>query len=180
MPQALRVHNSVVRSDGYGSGVGQSLEHPFGHANPADLFSWAGATTNWVNRTDPGGTDGLDDYCARDLTRNIGAEIMGRNELAPKADPGGTVNWKGWWGDTRPSIPRCSYLPITCAPRSPCPIPPSTSSMPRRRGTRAGGRSGRWQGRALGGGVATGERVPRRRSRRPDAFRGGANRAGPG
>jgi hypothetical protein len=30
-----------------------------GHADPADLFSWAGAAASLVNRTDPGGSRGL-------------------------------------------------------------------------------------------------------------------------
>ena len=73
--QLLKVHCFNVTRDGFGAGVGQSLDHPFGHgANPADLFSWAGATASWVNRTDPGGTRGLDDYFTRDFTHNIGAE----------------------------------------------------------------------------------------------------------
>jgi dihydrofolate reductase len=102
MTPVVRVHNFMVSSDGYGSGVGQSLEHPFGHANPAELFSWAGSTAHWVNRTDPGGTYGLDDYCTRDFTRNIGAEIMGRNKFGPKRGPWENLEWEGWWGDDTP------------------------------------------------------------------------------
>ena len=102
MTQVVRVHNFMVSSDGYGSGVGQSLEQPFGHANPADLFSWAGATAHWVNRVDPGGTYGLDDYCTRDFTRNIGAEIMGRNKFGPQRGPWENFDWEGWWGDETP------------------------------------------------------------------------------
>ena len=60
MSQLLRVQNFCVSMDGFGAGEGQSLERPFGHANAADLFSWAGATASWVNRADPGGTRGLD------------------------------------------------------------------------------------------------------------------------
>jgi dihydrofolate reductase len=100
--QSVRVHNFMVSSDGYGSGEGQSLEHPFGHANPGDLFYWAGATANWVNRTDPGGTYGLDDYCTRDFARNIGAEIMGRNKFGPQRGPWENYDWEGWWGDDTP------------------------------------------------------------------------------
>ena len=37
MTQMVRVHNFFVSSDGYGAGEGQSLERPFGHANPAEL-----------------------------------------------------------------------------------------------------------------------------------------------
>jgi dihydrofolate reductase len=102
MTQVVRVHNFMVSSDGYGSGEGQSLEHPFGHANPAELFSWAGATAHWVNRTDPGGTYGLDDYCTRDFARNIGAEIMGRNKFGPQRGPWENLDWQGWWGDDTP------------------------------------------------------------------------------
>jgi dihydrofolate reductase len=100
--QSVRVQNFMVSSDGYGSGEGQSLEHPFGHANPPDLFYWAGATAHWVNRTDPGGTYGLDDYCTRDFARNIGAEIMGRNKFGPQRGPWENYDWEGWWGDDTP------------------------------------------------------------------------------
>jgi hypothetical protein len=87
MSQLLRVQCFNVSLDGFGAGDGQSLDHPFGHANPAALFSWAGATASWVNRTDPGGSRGLDDYFTRDMTCNIGAEIMGRNKFGPQRGP---------------------------------------------------------------------------------------------
>ena len=82
MSQLLRVQNFCVSTDGFGAGEGQSLEAPFGHADrrgvslPADLASWAFATASWPNRTDSGGSRGLDDYFTRDFARNIGAEIM--------------------------------------------------------------------------------------------------------
>jgi hypothetical protein len=44
--QMLRVQNFSVSSDGYGAGEGQSLERPFGHADPWSLVSWAGATAS--------------------------------------------------------------------------------------------------------------------------------------
>jgi dihydrofolate reductase len=100
--QLLRVQNFGVSLDGYGTGEGQSLEHPFGHASPMDFFSWAGATANWPNRTDPGGTRGLDDYFTRDFTNNIGAEIMGRNKFGPVRGPWPDLEWQGWWGDVPP------------------------------------------------------------------------------
>lgn len=100
--QLLRVHNFVVSADGFGSGEGQSLERPFGHANPAELMAWAGATASWPNRTEPGGSLGLDDYLVRDFHRNIGAEIMGRNKFGPVRGPWPDLEWTGWWGDTPP------------------------------------------------------------------------------
>ncbi|MFD3742982.1 dihydrofolate reductase family protein [Nocardia sp. NPDC058633] len=102
MAQMVRVQNFSVSSDGYGAGQGQSLERPFGHADPADLMSWAGATAHWVNRTDPGGTYGLDDYIVRDYAFNIGAEIMGRNKFGPLRGPWENYDWQGWWGDNPP------------------------------------------------------------------------------
>ena len=74
----------------------------FGHADPAALASWAGATASWPNRTDPGGTRGLDDYFTRDFTNNIGTEIMGRGKFGPQKGPWEDLEWQGWWGDTPP------------------------------------------------------------------------------
>ena len=102
MTQLLRVQNFMVSSDGFGTGEGQSLEHPFGHADPGELFAWAGATASWPNRTDPGGSRGIDDYFTRDFRNNIGAEIMGRNKFSPLRGPWQDEDWKGWWGDTPP------------------------------------------------------------------------------
>ena len=102
MPQLLKVQNLFLSSDGFGAGEGQSLERPFGHANPAELASWAGATASWPNRTEPGGSRGLDDYFTRDFSHNIGAEIMGRNKFSPHRGPWQDLEWQGWWGDEPP------------------------------------------------------------------------------
>lgn len=108
MSQLLRVQCFNVSQDGFAEGEGQSLEHPFGHANPADLFAWAGATASWVNRTDPGGSRGLDDYFTRDMTRNIGAEIMGRNKFGPQRAHGRTTPGRAGGATPRRSTPRSS------------------------------------------------------------------------
>lgn len=100
--QFVRVQNFSISRDGYGAGVGQSRERPFGHADPADFMSWAGATAHWVNRTDPGGSYGLDDYITRDFANNIGAEIMGRNKFGPVRGPWENEDWQGWWGEEPP------------------------------------------------------------------------------
>ncbi len=102
MTQLLRVQNFCVSADGIGAGKDQTLERPFGHVNPGELFAWAGATASWPNRTDPGGTRGLDDYFTRDFTHNIGAEIMGRNKFALRG-PWQDDEWRGWWG--RAAVP---------------------------------------------------------------------------
>ncbi|MEU3406374.1 dihydrofolate reductase family protein [Streptomyces sp. NPDC006670] len=102
--QLLRLQNFNVTQDGYGAGHNQRLDRPFGDGmNPAELFSWAGATASWPNRTDPGGSRGLDDYFTRDFTHNIGAEIMGRNKFSPYRGPWEEhPEWQGWWGDEPP------------------------------------------------------------------------------
>lgn len=102
MSQLLRVQCFGVSADGFGSGEGQSLETPFGHASPVDLLGWAFGTADWVNRDTPGGTRGLDNYFTRDMTRGIGAEIMGRNKFGPLRGPWENEEWQGWWGDEPP------------------------------------------------------------------------------
>ena len=103
MTQLLRLHNFFVSQDGFGAGVGQSLETPFGDADVGALAAWAGATASWPNRTDPGGSRGLDDYFTRDFHRNIGAEIMGRNKFGPiRGRWEDSEEWDGWWGDEPP------------------------------------------------------------------------------
>jgi dihydrofolate reductase len=98
----LKVQCFGVSRDGYGAGEGQSLERPFGHADPGELFAWAGATASWPHRTDPDGSRGLDDYFTRDMPRGIGAEIMGRNKFSPYRGPWEDHEWAGWWGDEPP------------------------------------------------------------------------------
>ncbi len=102
MEQLVRVQNFCISRDGFGAGEHQSLERPFGHADPGELVGWAGATASWPNRTEPGGSRGLDDHFTRDFTRNIGAEIMGRNKFSPHRGPWRDDTWRGWWGDEPP------------------------------------------------------------------------------
>ncbi|WP_124709937.1 dihydrofolate reductase family protein [Gordonia insulae] len=102
MSQLLKVQNFTVSRDGFGAGDGQSLETPFGHADPMTMMSWAGATASWPNRTDSGGSRGLDDYLTRDFAHNIGAEIMGANKFSPHRGPWEDHSWLGWWGDEPP------------------------------------------------------------------------------
>lgn len=102
MAQLLRVQNFGVSSDGYGSGEGQTLERPFGHANPQELLAWVFKTASSPMGAGPDGSRGLDDYIVRDYDRNIGAEIMGRNKFGPIRGPWNDFDWQGWWGDEPP------------------------------------------------------------------------------
>jgi dihydrofolate reductase len=103
MTQLLRVQNFVISSDGIAAGENQTFENPFGlDVPPMELFAWAGATASWPNRTEPGGSRGLDDYFTRDFTHNIGAEIMGRNKFGFQRGPWTDHEWQGWWGAEPP------------------------------------------------------------------------------
>jgi dihydrofolate reductase len=100
--QLLRVQNFTVSADGFGAGEDQSLERPFGHADPRVLMAWAFGTASFPARNAPGGSRGLDDYFTRDFGHNIGAEIMGRNKFGPQRGPWQDEEWQGWWGDEPP------------------------------------------------------------------------------
>ena len=102
MSQLLRVHNITVSSDGYGAGEGQSLERPFGHADPGEMFRWAFTTASWPNRAEPGGSRGFEDHLTREFHRDVGAEIMGARKFSPHRGPWADHEWQGWWGDEPP------------------------------------------------------------------------------
>ncbi|MEZ5179838.1 MAG: dihydrofolate reductase family protein [Acidimicrobiales bacterium] len=97
----VRVHNFTISLDGFGTGEGQCLESPFGHAGHR-LHEWMMATRFGHGVLGkPGGTDGLDQALAEQFAPGIGAEIMGANKFGPpdwQDDP----DWRGWWGEDPP------------------------------------------------------------------------------
>lgn len=102
MTPLLKVQNFGVSSDGFGAGEGQSLERPFGSADPMDLLGWSVATASFPHRTDGGGSRGLDDHLVRDFSHGIGAEIMGAHKFSPHRGPWQDHEWTGWWGEEPP------------------------------------------------------------------------------
>jgi dihydrofolate reductase len=101
----VRVHNFSVSLDGFGTGEGQSLDRPFGHAGNR-LHEWFFPTRTFLGfhetRGDPGGSTGVDDAFARDWSSGIGVEIMGRGKFGPQRGPWADEEWKGWWGEDPP------------------------------------------------------------------------------
>ncbi len=98
----VRVHNFSVSLDGFGTGIGQSAEAPFGHAG-GRLHEWFFATRTFrVMHGESGGTTGVDDAFARMWAPGIGAEIMGRNKFGPQRGPWAGEEWQGWWGAEPP------------------------------------------------------------------------------
>jgi dihydrofolate reductase len=98
----VRVHNFSVSLDGYGTGEGQSLEAPFGHAGTR-LHEWFFATRTFRQmQGEPGGSAGVDEAMASTWGPGTGAEIMGRNKFGAQRGPWADEEWKGWWGDEPP------------------------------------------------------------------------------
>jgi dihydrofolate reductase len=98
----VRVHNFCVSLDGFGTGEGQALDAPFGHAG-GRLLDWFLATRAFrAMHGEPGGSTGVDDAIASNWGPGIGAEIMGRNKFGPQRGPWADDEWQGWWGDEPP------------------------------------------------------------------------------
>ncbi|OBI56917.1 dihydrofolate reductase family protein [Mycobacterium sp. E796] len=98
----VRVHNFSVSLDGFGTGMGQSADAPFGHAG-GRLHEWFFATRTFrAMHGESGGTTGIDDALAGGWEPGIGAEIMGRNKFGPQRGPWDGDDWKGWWGADPP------------------------------------------------------------------------------
>ena len=102
----VRVHNFSVSLDGFGTGVGLTVDEPFGHAGHR-LHQWMIATGfggELFGRGD--GSSGVDDVFARRHGPGIGAEIMGRGKFGvqtgPWTDVGAEDEWRGWWGPNPP------------------------------------------------------------------------------
>jgi dihydrofolate reductase len=100
--QRVRVHNFSVSIDGFGTGGGQTLDAPFGHAG-SRLHEWFFPTRTFREMIgQPGGSTGVDDAFASNWNLGIGAEIMGRNKFGPQRGPWTDEEWQGWWGDDPP------------------------------------------------------------------------------
>src|SRR5438067_13256345 len=83
----VRVHNFSISLDGYGTGDGQTLEAPFGHAGMR-LHQWFFPTKTFREmQGEPGGSTGVDNALASQWAPGIGTEIMGRNKFGPQRGP---------------------------------------------------------------------------------------------
>lgn len=75
--------------DGFGTGLNQSRERPFGTVEPEHLHRWMFEDAE-NNRAE------IDAIC------NYGAFIMGRNMFAAPGPDAWEDEWKGWWGPNPP------------------------------------------------------------------------------
>ena len=113
----VRVHNFSVSLDGFGTGAGQSLEAPFGHAGTR-LHQWFFPTHTFrAMQGQPGGSTGVNDAFASAWEPGIGAEIMGRGKFGPR-HPRRSQTRSGTGGGerTRRSTPRSLLSPTICGP----------------------------------------------------------------
>src|SRR5664279_3183133 len=98
----LRIENFMVSVDGFGTGLNQSLENPFGEGGRVLTTAFLATKTFQAMIGKDGGTTGIDDLFASCGFENIGAAIMGRNMFGPQRGDWPDHNWKGWWGPNPP------------------------------------------------------------------------------
>ncbi len=100
--QKLRVESFSISLDGFGAGLNQSLDKPFGVGGER-LHQWFSPTKTFQQNVlgKSNGTLGVDNDFAENGFKNIGAWIIGRNMFSPyRGLP--NDNWKGWWGENPP------------------------------------------------------------------------------
>jgi len=100
--QLLRVQNFMLSTDGFGTGEGLSLERPFGHADPAALASWAGATASWPTAPTRAGPVAWTTTSPATSAPTSAPRIMGRGKFGPQQGPWEDLQWQGWWGEEPP------------------------------------------------------------------------------
>ncbi|UXN74196.1 dihydrofolate reductase family protein [Devosia sp. A8/3-2] len=88
MTQQVRAHMSLSL-DGFGTGLNQSREKPFGDIVGEPMHRWMFEDAD-NNRAE---LDAITDY---------GAFIMGRNMFAAPGPDVWEIEWKGWWGPNPP------------------------------------------------------------------------------
>lgn len=113
----VRVAAFSISLDGYGAGVGQSLQEPLGRDGES-LHRWILPTRTFkALQGEDDGTTGVDDDFVVQSFENLGAWIMGRNMFGPVRGDWPDDSWKGWWGDNPPyHVP---VFVLTSHPREP-------------------------------------------------------------
>ncbi len=90
-----------ISLDGFVAGPNQSLENPIGEGG-MKLHQWLFTTASWREQQGlQGGARTADSDVVDDVSRNIGAFIMGRKMFGGGDGPW-SEQWKGWWGDDPP------------------------------------------------------------------------------
>src|SRR3954464_10565811 len=90
-----------ISLDGYAAGPHQSLDNPIGEGGMR-LHQWALNSDSWRQQHgQSGGERGPDSEVVEEVTRNVGAYIMGRNMFSPGRG-GWPPGWRGGGGEAPP------------------------------------------------------------------------------
>lgn len=114
----------AISLDGFAAGPNQSLENPIGEGGMR-LHQWMFVTESWLRQEgQEGGLRNADSQVLEEVTKNVGAYIMGRKMFGGGSGPW-DVTWEGWWGDEPPyHVP---VFVLTHHPREPLPMRGSTT-----------------------------------------------------
>ncbi|MEU5911351.1 dihydrofolate reductase family protein [Micromonospora sp. NPDC047527] len=90
-----------ISLDGYVAGPGQSRQDPLGRGG-LRLHEWFFGLDAWrAQHGLTGGDRGVDADVVEEMTRDIGAYVMGR-KMFGGGDGDWDESWQGWWGDDPP------------------------------------------------------------------------------
>ncbi len=90
-----------ISLDGFVAGPNQSVDHPVGEGGMR-LHQWAFATRDWrAQHGLEGGESNADSEVIEDVSRGVGAYIMGRKMFGGGGGPWDET-WTGWWGEDPP------------------------------------------------------------------------------
>lgn len=91
----------AVSLDGYAAGPDQSLQDPLGRGGMR-LHEWLFAADRWREQNGrTGGESGVDSQVVDEVTRGVGAYVMGRRMFGGGDGPW-DQSWRGWWGEDPP------------------------------------------------------------------------------
>lgn len=100
--QKLVVRCYMMSIDGFGAGLNQRLDKPFGD-HTEGLTDWVFATRSGRQMIGlEGGEENADDAYLAHSFDNIGAVILGRNMFGTSRGPWTDDGWTGWWGPNPP------------------------------------------------------------------------------
>ena len=113
-----------VSLDGFIAGPNQSPESPLGEGGER-LHEWALSTSSWREQHGrAGGEDNADARVIEEVTKDVGAYIMGRRMFGGGEGPWDEA-WQGWWGDEPPF--HAPVFVLTHHPREPLPMQGGTT-----------------------------------------------------
>jgi dihydrofolate reductase len=106
----------AISLDGFVAGPRQSIENPLGEGG-MQLHEWAFATDTWrAQQGMDGGEHNSDAEVIDQVTRDVGAYVMGRGMFGGGDGPWDEA-WTGWWGEEPPF--HAPVFVLTHHPREP-------------------------------------------------------------